>query len=103
MQMGQIPKPMLCVSVYFPSAIATWTQGNHLDHKNNTPSLVCTHSLPVNPFLPSCAGLGKRYPQTEVVHIALADESNLQMMALDPLLLSLIMSNLYISHKGPAG
>lgn len=32
----------------------------------------------VNPFLPSCAEFSIRGPQTKVVHLTLANESNLQ-------------------------
>ena len=33
------------------------------------------------------------------MYVTLANESDLQLMAFGPLLLSLIMSNLYISHR----
>lgn len=56
-------------------------------------------SFAVNPFPPSCAGFGERGSQTELVHNTLANKSNLHMMAFGPLLLSLITSNSYISHR----
>lgn len=41
----------------------------------------------------------RRGPNTKVVYVILDSESSLQMMAFGPLLLPLIMSNLYISHR----
>lgn len=89
------------VSIHWSSITITQTCGDRIRPcRRMYPS--CANlffSCAVNPLLPSCTEFSIRGPQTKVVHIALANESNLQMMVLGPLLLSVIMSNLYISHR----
>lgn len=64
------------------------------------PGMNSSPSCAVNSFLPRSSGFStRRRPNTEVVYVTLDNESDLQMMTFGPLLLSLIMSNLYISHR----
>lgn len=92
---------MLFISIHFSSEIISWTLGDrfkpyrrmHLSWREHLPPCA------VNPFPPSCAEFGKRGSQTKVVHVTVTNESTLQIMAFSPLLLSVIMSNLYISHR----